>query len=449
MEQDAEIANTISGEQEQLEGDGIQNPGKLIAELTGNIPATITRDEPNYITFTWPNDHLIVDATRFNDQGEAELFIWHDVEGLGHPELLIQTKVNLLSPSARKTLISQLRYSNDIFRYVHWDWVLTSVTYKVTQKARQGDPLQEIWPIEGSILVPEYLVEPLLYQDHPTVIFGDYGSLKSTVALLVAYVAQLPYGHNGLGLIPKEEASNTLYLDFEGDNIMFMKRWTAISKGIGIEAKMPILYKRMNSTLAESVDTVEQMVVDNKVKFIIIDSLGPAVKGNLNDPDPAIQYNEALRKLAVTSLTLAHNAKDPLTKQRTIFGSVFFTNLARSIWQCKIEGERQPDDNEAIISLKQVKASFSNLYGTLGYRFKFTDTAITVHKTELGDTGLSGELPLSWQIKNALKGGALTAKELADLMERPINTIYVTLKRMVSRNEVYKLPNQKWGLSAE
>ncbi len=425
----------------------VESPDALASEITGNDLPTITRDEPGHITLTWPNEQIIVDAQRFTDKGQAEITIWWD--NPGYKMLVAQDRVDLLSPSSKRTFTGQLKNANNALQWIHWDWIVRCITWKVMDSIRKGPPVEEIWPVEGSILAPEYLVQPLLYLNHPTVIFGDYGSLKSTVALLIAFVAQLPYQNNGLGLITKDNPANTLYLDLEGDSPMFTKRWTALSRGFDIEAQMPILYRRMDTKVADSIDTIQQIVVENKIRFIIIDSLGPAVKGNLNDPEPAMDYNQALRKLGITSLTLAHNSKDPLTKQRSIFGSVFFSNLARSIWQCKVEGERQPNDDQAVISLKQIKASFSQLYGTLGYSFKFTDNAITVGKTDLKDTGLAGELPLTWQIKNLLKGGALQASEIADLTDRPINTVRVTLSRMKAKNEICNLPDQKWGLAQE
>jgi len=431
----------------------IESPDASASEITDNDLPTITKDEPGHIILTWRNEQIIVDAQRFTDKGQAEVTIWWD-----NPEykmLVAQDRIDLLSPSSKRAFIGQLSKANNALQWIHWDWIVRCITWKVMGSIRKGTPVEEVWPIEGSILAPEYLVQPILYLNHPSVIFGDYGSLKSTVALLIAFIAQLPYQDNGLGLITKDNPANTLYLDLEGDTTMFTKRWSAISRGFDIEAKahnralptMPVLYRRMDTKFADSIDVIQQIVAENKIRFIIIDSLGPAVKGNLNDPDPAIEYNQALRKLGITSLTLAHNSKDPLTKQRSIFGSVFFSNLARSIWQCKVEGERQPDDDQSIISLKHIKGSFSQTHGTLGYKFKFTDSTITVEKTDLGDTGLSGELPLTWQIKNLLKGGALAATEIADLTDRPINTVRVTLSRMRAKKEICNLPDQRWGLA--
>jgi hypothetical protein len=174
-------------------------------------------------------------------------------------------------------------------------------------------------------------------------------------ALVIAFIVQLPYPDNKLGLTTASESAYCLYADYEDDESSFTKRWTAIQNGFGVQARMPIFYKRMTTSLPDSVDSLRQAIAEKNVKLLIVDSLGPAARGNLNDPEPAIQYHQALRALGVTSLTLAHNSKDTLTKKKTIFGSVFFTNLARSIWESKAEGE--PSGHEVLISLKHTSAN--------------------------------------------------------------------------------------------
>lgn len=186
------------------------------------------------------------------------------------------------------------------------------------------------------------------------------------------------------------------------------------------------------------------MVCKDKVKLLIIDSLGPAARGNLNDPEPAIRYHAALRQLGITSLTLAHTAKDQVTKRRTVFGSIYFTNLARSIWEAKAEQEMGEDTT--IISLKHTKANLSRLHLPLGYCFTFTDSTISIAKADLRGTTLSSELPLSLQIKNLLKSGPLTVKGIAEQLGSGTDTIGRTLRRMRVKDQVVKLEDDTWGL---
>lgn len=429
------------------QGTDIQYPSVLASEITGNELPLITRDQPSHITFVWPGYELIADATRFNDKGEAEVLFWYDHADFR--QLLVQKRVNLLSSSNTAALVKQLRDSNDGVRYLPWDWVVTCITYKVLRTARDGAPVIEIWPNEDDDLAPRYLLEPVLYLNHPTVIFGDYGNGKSLFALVIGYVAQLPYADNKLGLVTLDKATPCLYLDYEDDPSSFTRRWSAIQRGFGLPpaSRMPIRYKRMTSTLAESVGTLQQEIAEEKIKLLIVDSLGPAARGNLNDSEPAVKYHDALRKLGVTSLTLAHNAKDPLTKKRSIFGSVFFTNLARSVWECKAGVE--PGENEAIVSLKQIKANLSKLHPALGYRFTFSNNAITIARADLADTELSGELPIRWQIIHLIdqQGRQPTASIVSQVPAKRA-TIERILRRMREGNELaYYKEDDSWGRS--
>jgi hypothetical protein len=327
---------------------------------------------------------------------------------------------------------------------IDWDTILTYVTSLSLEASRRGDPAVEVWPNDSDTLEVEYLLKPLLYLNHPSIVFGDYGSCKSLVGLVVAAVCQLPFRDNALGLIAPEESTPCLFLDYEDDQGSFRKRWSALQRGLGI-SPMPILYRRMITALPDSVDQLRSIIEDNKVKLLIVDSLGPAARGNLNDPEPAIKYHAALRQLGVTSLSLAHTAKDQVTKRRTIFGSVYFTNLARSIWEAKAEQETGEDI--ATISLKHTKANLSRLHLPLGYRFTFTDNTISIAKADLHGTGLSGELPLPWQIKNLLKSGPLAVKEIAEQLGSGADTIGRTLRRLREKDQVVKLEDDTWGLS--
>jgi len=257
---------------------------------------TLPVDEKDRVTFRWLEYELLVDTDHFQSNGQAELTFWRD--NAEYRRLLLSpTTVNLTSPSARASLIKQLRDSDDSVQYLPWQWILNCIAYKVVKNARQGESLETIWPEEDDGLTPTYLVEPILYLNHPTVIFGDYGSLKSLLALVIAYVAQLPYVDNNLGLITSKDSAVCLYADYEDDPSSFRKRWAAIQRGFGIKATMPILYRRMTTPIADSIESLAQIKKTENIKLLIVDSLGPAARGNLNDPEPAIRYHEALRRL--------------------------------------------------------------------------------------------------------------------------------------------------------
>jgi len=397
----------------------------------------------NSYSYLWEDLAVCVVVDRLTDDGVGELSFWHG-NGDGR-RLLHFARANLLSTQTCSQLAKRLRLNLD----VDWDTILTYVCTLSLQECRKGEPAVEIWPREGDTLKAEYLLEPILYLNQPTVMFGDYGSCKSLISLALAYIVQLPLKDNLLGLTTWENANPSLFLDYEDDQENFNKRWSALRRGFQeqVQAAMPILYRRMVSPLYDNVEQVQRLIYDNKIKFIIVDSLGPAARGNLNDAEPAIRYYEALRSLRTTSLTLAHCAKDALSRNRTIFGSVFFTNLARAVWECKAEGE-----DPTIVSLKRTKANLSRREATLGFSITVNEdtSTITIEKGDLKDTSLSGELPLALQIEHLLlREGPKTARQIAEALGKSENTIQVTLNRMEKKSKVVKLGGHLWAIKAE
>lgn len=389
----------------------------------------------------WDAEQITISVTRLHQ---------HTTDGRVAGEILIkdsqdhiiypQTTLNFNASQSRTRLAKTL---SELDSQHEWLAIMNQLSLLVVNLARKGEATQEIWPSEDDDLTPSYLLEPILYLNHPAVIFGDYGSLKSLFSLATAYVVQLPYRDNNLGLITAGESTKCLYLDYEDDLSSFRRRWSALERGFG-KGAMPILYRRMTGTLSDSIEQLQRIIHDKNISLIIVDSLGPAARGNLNDPEPAIKYHATLRQLGITSLTLAHCSKDQFSKKRTIFGSVFFTNLARSVWSCK--AEQETGEVEAVISLKHTKANLSRLHPPLGFRFTFTDNTINIAKSDLRDTGLSGELPLSLRIKDLLQGGAMTVRGIAEQLNSGEDTTGRTLRRMRAKNQVVKLEDDTWGL---
>jgi len=358
--------------------------------------------------------------------------------------LLSKVRLNLTSARSRQDIVNQLKKAPGIF--ADWPTMINQVCSEALERFRQGEPAIEIWPKAEDTLTPEYLLEPLLYKNHPTVIFGDYGSLKSLAALATAYIVQLPYHDNDLGLTTVTESTPVLYLDWEDGTSSFRRRWSALEHGFN-QGAMPILYQRMTATLSDTVDKLQRAIQEHNIGLVIVDSLGPAARGNLNDPEPAIRYHAALRQLGVSSLTLAHTAKGEFnTGNRTIFGSVFFTNLARQVYECK--SEQETGESEAFISLKHKKANLSRLHLPLGFCFTFSEDAIKVETADLKNTGLSGELPLSWQIKNLLRRGTMTIKEIAEALEANEASIRTITNRLSKKGYLIKV-GESWGLKQE
>ena len=405
-------------------------------------PIPLIRKHAETTTFVWPDYALSVDADRFNHTGAGELYFWHGSVARERP--LLYTRVDLLSSNSTAQAIRRLQKIYNDIGIIPWEWVFCCIATKVIDDIREGEPIIDILPNEDTPLKPTYLVEPIVYQSHPAVIFGRQGSTKSTLALVIAHLLQFPDPDSRLGLITPAETRRVLYLDYEDDPLTFQARWGALQRGFGPGPLMPIKYRRMERPVGEDVEKLREIIAADKIDLLIVDSLGLAAGGTLYDPEPAIEYFRALRKLKVTSLSLAHTSKDTTTKEKTIFGSVYFMNLARSIWECKADPEI--DGNQAVISLTNTKHNYSKKHHALGLRFTFTDNDIKVTRADLADSSLSGELPIPWQIKGLLRDGALTAADICELLGKGDNTIRPTLTRMRKAGDLVKVDGHKWGL---
>ena len=313
------------------------------------------------------------------------------------------------------------------------------------------DCVEEIWPTDD-IPDPQYLIEPILPLNHSTIIFGDGGSGKSLLAALISIIAQLPYKDNTLGLITRDESSNVLYIDYEADKSESELRLSGLCRGINRTVGL----KRLQGAqpVADCIEQLQGQVSKHGIKFLIIDSLAPATGGNINEAEPAIRLFNALRTLPeVTTLLVAHNAKDSLNNRaKSVYGSVFFTNLARSVWECK--KSQSAGEDELVLSLKHIKSN-RRLHLPLGFKFRFEDRAIYVDKQALGETDLSTELPLYLQVKQKLSGGPLTIEELAQMFThtpkrmRELLRKYSSKHKNVSKRIFIQLPEDRWGVISD
>jgi len=393
-----------------------------------------------------------VDITRITDKALAEITWYYSTPGSDMERLLLSNnRVDFLSTTQKANLVKQLEgigYIEDFIAWCDWERKVNDIALAVIQNCRKDMPAVEVRSECNIELAPEYVVKPILYKGLPNIIFGDYASLKTLSAMVLAYIAQLPYTDNELGLMPSNPtATHCLWLDYEAQSDSFKRQWTAIQRGFMPDTELEniILYKEMTVPLADAIPSVRDEMINNNIEMLIIDSLGPAAGGNLNDPEPALRYHQALRTLGATSLTLAHNSKDLNTDTKSIFGSVFFSNLARSIWQCK--AEKEPMDNRATVSLKNIKASLSQLHGALGFAFDFDEQTnrITVTKSDLRDTSLAGELPLSIRIKNILRSGGMTTKDIADGLDAKQDSVKAKLNVLKKKGVTIK-NGELWGL---
>lgn len=398
----------------------------------------------------WPDPpHLKATVRRLHissdGQVKGELEIRHNQNGK-EAYVLVPTQYNFSTESTRTKFAKQLREKLNL--EVEWAEIFDYLSQKIQELARGGEPV--ITLVTGrEIKPPEYLLNPLIVKNYPNVLFGDPSAAKSTIAVILAQVVMLPWHDNPLGLIAPKQRARVLYLDWEADADTIQWQTTMLQRGIAGVDVLEVEYRHCSQPLASDLDEIKWHIGATKASMIILDSQGLAAGGELKETQPAISFYAGLRALKVTSLILAHNSKDKETKTRSIYGNQYFTAGARNIWE--VRKSQEVGSKEMDIALFHRKPPpFAGLHAPLGFKITFDDDAGRMDIAQ-SDPRTVGEfleqMSLRSRIIEELRGGAMSVKELSDILEVSPNQVKARCNDMKHRKQVIKV-GEKWGLSS-
>jgi len=311
----------------------------------------------------------------------------------------------------------------------------------VTKVVQQGEPVQVI-TTSDEVTPPSYVLRPILLYKQPVILFGDRGSTKSYTAQTFAYLLALGKMGKLLNFQPERTATKPLYLDWEDTPGTLRWRFRCLSKGTGLPSAQ-IAYRRCSRTLASDTEQIRSVILSGGYDYLVVDSLGPACGGDLNSPQPALDFFGALRSLNISSLVIAHTAKGQSGRSgRSIFGSVFFENAARSIWEINAETE----DGCVRAVMSHIKMNGGPKEPPIGMQFIFEkgSTMIVGAKAE-EVAAAAGTMTVREKIMQLLSDlpSAMTKRISEDIGEAPATT-RTTLNRMRVAGLVDKLESGAW-----
>jgi len=370
---------------------------------------------------------------------------------------LLGQRINLHSFSARKKVadeISKSRIHNENYDTgsgIPFNEIFEDLANRLLKLYREGNSIEESTPLEN-IEPVKYVIEPFIHEANPTIIFGERGKGKSLLAEFMAIAATLPWYDNPLGLtIPSEKSLKVLYLDYERSKPLFDMRLSQIAKGHNL-GFVSLNYMRCWQPFADIADRIETAKNDLGLDLLIVDSLGQATGGNINEPEPAIRYFGALRRLNLPSLTIAQTAKDTLGKRRSVFGSTYFEYYASSIWEAKAENE----SSELVMSLTNTKCNIAATSERIDIKFSFIPKEnepkvikeIKVSKTDISKTELASELPIKERTyKLLLQEGKLTSETIAEILGESKSSIESKLYQY--KDKLFTKIGHEWGAVAK
>jgi hypothetical protein len=150
-----------------------------------------------------------------------------------------------------------------------------------------------------------------------------------------------------------------------------------------------------------------------------------------------------MAKLGTTTLTIAHETK--AENNQYAFGSIFFTNSARNIWNVQLE--RDAGDNTINVGLFHRKSNNGKLVNGRGAEITFEDNKVEIIS---GSTErFPREENIGQKILRCLRDrGWSTARDIATYLDiKMLSSVQQSLSRMKSKELVVNA-GDKWNCAA-
>lgn len=400
------------------------------------IEPTLTR-HGSTLAFTWSGSPLKIVLSRFRDSSrgsDAEIQVLATTGN--DANLITSAKINLQSLPTRKKFAQELAQLNP---GVEMDW-LTMVQQACIlglRAHREGEPFLLLQPQEHSN-VP-FLLNPLIYEKHQTLIYAPGGSCKSYLALYLALVASHGENQNGLSAV----RCPVLYLDWELDAVTIGTRLKRLHRGHPELSRHAPFYRACTSPLHEETDLIAEEIAKKEIRLVIIDSAIMACGDDLNSTHAPKQLQRALRQMGCASLVLSHVAKN--SEEKTAYGNVFFQNLCRNQYEVQLVDESH---DRKQITMNHRKINFGAFQPLRGFSFDFSDEACRVNSFDPERESICQDrLPLASRIRTLLEDGELrTAKEIGEDLGVKLATIKTVLsqKKGIKWQMIGQNRNAQW-----
>ncbi len=389
----------------------------------------MSRPEPeladlgNGFSVYWPecNVCFLVEYLTRQSQGILAEFTVID----GETTLCEGQRVNLNGDKGR--VAKKVHEYDKRLKLPDWARLIEATAVLVLRRYREGEPphrLNAETPVESLC----YQLNPLVFQRKVTILYGDGGLGKSSLALLIGLLVSTGETVAGLSAV----RGRVLFLDYEDTLDVHARRRAAITNCHPSLRSAEIIYQTHHEPLWNVLPMLLRLVQLERIDFIILDSLAAATCGDAS-AEAATKAFRALRMLDRGALVLAHIPKTNEQQQEAgIYGSVFYKNFARSTWELKKEQEVGAE--ESVLGLFNRKSNLSRLHAPIGLRVRqnSTNTAMSYEPCDLSQTlELEKGLPIASRIRNFMEkdGGLYTAKEIADALGAPVATVKSTLSR--------------------
>jgi hypothetical protein len=273
-----------------------------------------------------------------------------------------------------------------------------------------------------------YLLKDLVLAAYVTLLYGDGGVAKSLLALALA-VAVAGDSEEWLGR--EVEGCPVLYVDFELDAEEQARRVHQLCRGRGLDAPPEgLLYmSALGYPAGEAFTAALDACKEHGVGLMVVDSLGPALQGDAEAARDVIGFYqksvEPFRVESIAILIIDHQSRlqqGQSYQSKSAFGSVFKTNLARSVIQAQAT---ERGEGTLTVRLRHKKHNFGPLAEPFGVKLSFSEQAVGLEAVELDASELAEEATLNAtdRVKLALESGPAYPWEVAEQTGLAVKTV--------------------------
>lgn len=324
---------------------------------------------------------------------------------------LLSCDVNLSGLRARQDLAKELERRSKA-RELDWRGYVEDFAQRVIAADRAGDPavrLRDVEPAGNAAVLDVHGWR--LPAEHPAVLFGDGGSLKSLLALWV--LGELATTHR------------VALVDWEMSAGEHRKRLGALFG----DALPNVQYVRAERPLVQDVDRLRRIFREERLDYVVFDSIAYGCGGAPESAEVATEYFRALRALPGGKLVLAHVPKSLENGNQRPFGSAFVHNSARATWFVERSSE-SADGQTVTVGLFPRKNNMGALGRALGFCVDFVGDRVHVRRTDLtASPDFADRLPLWQRMRALLKTGPMTLASMAGELGAKVDTVERTARR--------------------
>lgn len=340
--------------------------------------------------------------------------------------VLSVSRINLSSSRARDghaIALARKARTNEI----PWAPLLEELAMRVLTAERTGDAaiaLADV-PLSGDDQRTLRVSGFLLPWRHPAILFGDGGTCKSYLSLYIG------------GLLARDGYRVALF-DWELDEADHRER---LGRLFGDRMPPALLYARCSRALVYEADRLKRIVRQQGIDYAIFDSVGFAAHDAIESSDAALAYFRTVRQLGIGSLHLAHVSKAEGGDAKP-FGSVFFFNSARAVWNLK-STEDSTGAGSLTLGVFDKKPSLRARQQPFALEVTFGADRTTIRHSEIADSAeFAPKLSFYQRVRAHLRAGPMTRDQIAAVFDdtKP-ETIKRSLNRAIERGHLVQFPS--------